>query len=157
MTKPCPVCELLNVDDAVRCDCGYNFVARTGGRPPQRAWLARGIVVAVGFALGVLHLQFGLRAFFGLSGHDTVGDWVAVITGYFVTIPAALLTLGRPRFAGWVFLVAGLTSSAAAVLAGNDLDYVVEIVASAGAPLVALGAVLLGATRNWTSVKEARG
>jgi hypothetical protein len=28
MARPCPRCSVLNTDDATRCDCGYDFLAR---------------------------------------------------------------------------------------------------------------------------------
>ena len=153
MTKECPVCELLNTTEASRCDCGHDFVAHTGGRPPQRAWLSRAIVIVVGFSLGAWHLPEGLRAVFVLGAHDGPSSWIALITGYFVTTPAALLTIVRPRLAGWVFLVAGVSSSVATAVASADWDLVRYMLGTVGGPLVALGLILLWATRNRTAVR----
>jgi hypothetical protein len=155
MTKACPVCELVNTDEALRCDCGYDFVERTGGRPPHRAWLARAIVVVVGFSLGVWQLPTGLRAFFVLSGRDRASDWILIITGYFLTIPAALLTIARPTLAGWVFVVAGASSSIATAMSGGDWDFIRYTLGTVGAPLVALRSLsaVLGAYRGLTRRK----
>jgi hypothetical protein len=151
MTSECPVCGLVNTSEASRCDCGYDFISHTGGRRPQRAWLTRAIVIAVGFSLGAWNLPTGLRAFFVFSARDSLSSWIAVIACYFVTIPTVFLTMARPRMAGWVFVVAGVSGSVAAAVAYADWDVMRDMVAPAGGPMVVLGAVLLWATRNWTA------
>ncbi len=151
MTSECPICGLVNTSEATRCDCGYDFVTHAGGHPPQRAWLTRAIAIVVGFSLGAWNLPTGLRAFFVLSGRDGPSSWIAVIASYFVTIPAVFLIMARPRMAGWIFVVAGVSGSVAAAVAHADWDVIQDMVGPAGGPMVALGVILLWATRNWTT------
>jgi hypothetical protein len=50
----CPRCNLINPPDAVRCDCGYDFLSRKGGLE-QRKFLFKPLVVRnVGIALFIL-------------------------------------------------------------------------------------------------------
>ena len=34
----CPICGLINSPDSLRCDCGYDFNERAGGRRPKIQW-----------------------------------------------------------------------------------------------------------------------
>lgn len=95
----CPRCGLLNPDIAQRCDCGYDFEARTVKTPygvppsPKRSWLravAAGMIAAIlpGLPTGVALLillqgneQFWVQRFpvlFGLS----VGGYVYATSSY---------------------------------------------------------------------------
>jgi hypothetical protein len=40
ITKKCPVCSLISLDEAQSCDCGYSFVQGRGGKKPI-GWFSR--------------------------------------------------------------------------------------------------------------------
>lgn len=52
----CPICGLINPPDSSQCDCGYNFIKRTGGRRPSFGIRHRGIffgALFIAVAIGV--------------------------------------------------------------------------------------------------------
>jgi len=67
--RSCPHCKLINPPDAVRCDCGYDFLSGLGG-PEPRSFLLRPLVIRkVGIALFAISFVvpypiFGFQAFY---------------------------------------------------------------------------------------------
>jgi uncharacterized membrane protein YeaQ/YmgE (transglycosylase-associated protein family) len=82
----CPVCGLTNPYDSFsKCDCGYDFKTKTGGKKPDSTgWL-------VDIAIGFLGTVFG-----------AVGFWVGVV----LKTPEVFDTLFA--IVGWILLVAFL-------------------------------------------------
>jgi len=67
--RSCPHCKLINPSDAVRCDCGCDFVSGLGG-PEPRSFLLRPLVIRnFGIALFSISLVlpypvFGFQVFY---------------------------------------------------------------------------------------------
>jgi hypothetical protein len=72
--QQCPTCHLLNPPDAIRCDCGYDFVHNVA--PAPRTGSSRAKQLAVVLAAVIMPvLVFGLLAWADASG--TIPDSVA--------------------------------------------------------------------------------
>ena len=85
--KDCPRCKLVNPPEAVRCDCGYDFVAKqfVGTLLPSvasRSGYDSGSALLLGFLLVSVGVLIGgavgipVRVWFAGSGPDGCGLWV---------------------------------------------------------------------------------
>lgn len=125
MSQDCPRCRLLSPDEALRCDCGYDFTTRS----LESSYLDAGIVKSQSHqrlsgnftAAFFLHLIAATVATFsalaaglvlGLAGQLALFAPVVVaasVTGWFTTSrlnPAAAAWVWVPTaiwFAGWAF------------------------------------------------------
>lgn len=123
MSQDCPRCRLLSPNEALRCDCGYDFTTRS----VESSYLAAGIVKSQGHqrlsgnftAAFFLHLIAATVATFaalsaglvlGLAGQLALFAPVvvaAIVTGWFTTRrlnPSAAAWVWVPTaiwFAGW--------------------------------------------------------
>jgi hypothetical protein len=48
----CPVCELVSPAAATTCDCGYDFIAQTGGKRPPFHKRYRAVLILVAIVMG---------------------------------------------------------------------------------------------------------
>lgn len=96
--KDCPVCGLVNPPETRRCDCGYDFVDRTGGgpRPPTTPEPRPGSAPLLGCVLGFVG---------GL-----LGVVVGVTIGWLVIEPSV-----RGESGMWVLPVGALGAAGGAI------------------------------------------
>jgi hypothetical protein len=93
--RDCPKCGLVSPPEAVRCDCGYDFVSRTvewsylGKRDPDRGELTRFETFACFFAP-----PFGL--FLGvhnrLHGRRQAGNRLIIASAAMLAIPLVIVS-----------------------------------------------------------------
>lgn len=67
--RSCPRCKLVSPPDAVRCDCGYDFLSGLGGPEPRSFLLKPRVIRNLGIALFSISFVvpypfFGFKAFY---------------------------------------------------------------------------------------------
>ncbi len=89
MAKNCPNCGLINPDTVERCDCGYDFVAKT--RRPARSEVAgrssRNRKVSRDFLVGALEPQLHL-------------NWLLAVLGLSVVAMICVIIAHQPEVVG---------------------------------------------------------
>jgi hypothetical protein len=100
MSQQCPDCRLFNPDTALRCDCGYDFVARSmkGSYLVADAVAKRGADAFVREASGS-HLKAGVA-------------WIVI--GLVISLSGLIangrVRIGWPLVVGAIFVIKGLTA-----------------------------------------------
>jgi hypothetical protein len=101
-------------------------------------WL-RSLVALVGIGLGLSYAIDGLLALFVSSG--SIIDWVLILSVFFVTLPASVLGVFKPRLAALAMI--GLGALATVAIATEDTEALPRLILLYTGPSVLVGVGLL--------------
>jgi Interferon-induced transmembrane protein len=96
MVRECPKCRLVNPPEALRCDCGYDFIEKRGGHVQPPTFLVPAVLtLLLSLPFGVVALAFSqqVRPRFttgDLAGARRASTWAGVTCAVGLTVAAVV-------------------------------------------------------------------